>query len=208
MSEAEKQKPLKIEVLDKISTLITAAFAFVAAFAWNETMKELVYEKLSDEEAPFIIIGYAVMITILAVVVTVMVARAYPELQPLAEVGTGTVRDEKKAYLAEIIEKVNDLFKGDLTDNDKLVYVNNVIKGKLLESETLKQQAGSNTKEQFATSPDLGKEILSAIMDALEAHETMSTQALASPDLREGLKEILLGPAKLYESLRGESDAA
>jgi len=76
LSVDEKQKPLKIEVLDKISTLITAAFAFIAAFAWNEAMKELVYEKLSGDEAPFIVIGYAVMITILAVVVTVMVARA------------------------------------------------------------------------------------------------------------------------------------
>jgi len=75
MSEEKKQKPLKIEILDKISTLVTAAFAFIAAFAWNETMKELVYEKLSDEEAPFIIIGYAVLITILAIVVTIMVAR-------------------------------------------------------------------------------------------------------------------------------------
>jgi len=45
-------------------------------------------------------------------------------------------------------------------------------------------------------------------MDALDAHETMSTQALASEDLREGLKDTLLGPAKLYESLRGESDNA
>jgi len=107
--------------------------------------------------------------------------------------------------LNETIEKVNELFKGELTDNDKLVYVNNVIKGKLLESETLKQQAGSNTKEQFANSPDLGQEILSAIMDALDAHETMSTQALASEEVRVGLKDILLGPAKLYESLRGES---
>ena len=42
-------------------------------------------------------------------------------------------------------------------------------------------------------------------MDALDAHEIMSTQALASEDVREGLKEILLGPAGLYESLRGES---
>ena len=53
--------------------------------------------------------------------------------------------------------KVNDLFEGDLTDDDKLVYVNNVIKGKLLESETLRQQATNNTKEQFANSPDLSE---------------------------------------------------
>ena len=44
----------------------------------------------------------------------------------------------------------DDLFEGDLTDEDKLVYVNNVIKGKLLASETLQQQAANNTKEQFA----------------------------------------------------------
>lgn len=45
-------------------------------------------------------------------------------------------------------------------------------------------------------------------MDAQEAHETMSTQALDSEDLREGPKDILLGPAKLYEMLRGELGGA
>jgi len=76
LSKDEKPQSLKFEVLDRMSILITAAFAFIAAFAWNETMKELVYENLSGEEAPFIIIGYAVLITILAVVVTVLFARA------------------------------------------------------------------------------------------------------------------------------------
>jgi type I restriction enzyme, R subunit len=77
---------------------------------------------------------------------------------------------EGEGAAGEIIEKVNDLFEGDLTDEDKLVYVNNVIKGKLLESETLQQQAANNTKEQFANSPDLSTELLNAIMDALDAH--------------------------------------
>ena len=39
-------------------------------------------------------------------------------------------------------------------------------------------------------------------MDALEAHNTMSAQALGSERVREGLKETLLGPAQLYEALR------
>ena len=39
-------------------------------------------------------------------------------------------------------------------------------------------------------------------MDALDAHTTMSSQALGSERIREGLKDILLGPAQLYESLR------
>ena len=39
-------------------------------------------------------------------------------------------------------------------------------------------------------------------MDALSAHETMSKQALDSERVRAGLKDILLGPARLYEALR------
>lgn len=126
----------------------------------------------------------------------------YPELAPITEAGTGAVRDEEKIHLSEIIAKVNDLFSGELSDNDKLVYVNNVIKGKLLESEVLRKQANSNTKEQFAASPDLPTELVSAIIDALDAHEKLSTQALNSEPVRKGLKDILLGPGQLYEALR------
>lgn len=126
----------------------------------------------------------------------------YPELSPLTEAGSGMIREEKKAYLTVIIERVNELFKGDLSENDKLVYVNNVIMGKLLESETLAKQATNNTKEQFANSPDLNNELVNAIINALDAHTEMSSQALGSEEIQKGLKDILLGPAKLYEKLR------
>ena len=69
--------------------------------------------------------------------------------------------------------------------------MNNVIKGKLLESGELVQQASNNTKEQFANSPTLSKEIMNAMMDALAAHTTMSKQALDSEKVREGLKDVL-----------------
>jgi type I restriction enzyme, R subunit len=73
---------------------------------------------------------------------------------------------------------------------------------KLLESEVLKQQAANNTKEQFANSPDLKTELMNAIIGALDAHTAMSSQALESERVREGLKDVLLGPARLYENLR------
>jgi type I restriction enzyme R subunit len=104
-----------------------------------------------------------------------------------------------------MIERVNNLFEGDLTDDDQLVYVNNFIKGKLLESEELVTQAVNNTKEQFADSPTLSTELMNAIMDALAAHTTMSKQALESDRVREGLKDVLLGPAELYEALRAKA---
>ena len=125
-----------------------------------------------------------------------------PKLEGITEAGSGTLQEKEKAYLDEIIQKVNDLFQGELTDQDKLVYVNNVIKGKLLESQTLQQQAANNTKEQFANSPDLKTELLNAIMGALDAHTMMSTQALNSPMIQNGLKDILLNHAGLYEMLR------
>ncbi|MDZ4203084.1 MAG: type I restriction endonuclease [Gallionella sp.] len=128
-------------------------------------------------------------------------------LPPLTDPGSGQLQEKEKARLAEIIEKVNTLFDGELSDEDKLVYVNHVLKGKLLESEILVQQAGNNTKEQFANSPDLAMEIMNAVMDALSAHTTMSKQALDSEKVRNGLKDVLLGPAKLYESLRERGDS-
>lgn len=124
------------------------------------------------------------------------------KLKPVTEVGSGGVQDKDKIALSIIIQKVNDLFDGDLTDDDKLVYVNNVIKGKLLESTVLQQQAASNSKEQFANSPDLKRELINAIMGALDAHTTMSTQALNSADVQDGMADILLNHAGLYESLR------
>lgn len=130
------------------------------------------------------------------------------KLPPMNAVGSGSVQDKQQAYLEEIIQKVNGLFEGELTDDDQLVYVNGVLKGKLLENQILVLQAASNSKEQFANSPDLKDALLHAIMDAFEAHSTMSTQALGSERVRDGLREILLGPGQLYEGLRAKAGGA
>ncbi|WP_193213291.1 type I restriction endonuclease subunit R [Luteolibacter marinus] len=123
------------------------------------------------------------------------------KLKPGSETGTGKIRDADKALLSEIIAKVNDLFEGELSDDDKLVYVNHV-KSKLMESDLLKQQAANNSKQQFANSPDLPNQLMEAIIGAFESHGTMSKQALNSEKVRHGLMDILLGPARLYEDLR------
>lgn len=133
---------------------------------------------------------------------TLQVGDERSNLPPITGVGSGSVQEKEKALLTEIIAKVNDLFVGELTDNDQLIYVNNVIKGKLLEPEELRSQARNNSKSQFASSPTLSNAIPDAIIDAMAAHETMSSQALNSAKVREGLRDVLLGPAQLYEELR------
>jgi type I restriction enzyme, R subunit len=131
-----------------------------------------------------------------------------PKLAPITEAGSGSIQEKEKALLNEIIAKVNGLFEGELSDQDQLVYVNNVIKGKLLESETLRQQAANNTKQQFNGSPDIKSELLNAIIDAQDAHTLMSTQALNSAAVREKIMDILLNTAGLYEALRSEASAS
>lgn len=118
------------------------------------------------------------------------------------------VQDKQKVLLQELIARVNDLFEGDLSPGDKLVYVNNAINGKLPESEVLIEQAQSTSKEQFANPPDLPNEMLHAIMDALAAHGTMSKQVLDSPKLRSEMRDLLPGPGQLYEALRERGVAA
>jgi type I restriction enzyme, R subunit len=46
--------------------------------------------------------------------------------------------------------------------------------------------------------------ILDAIIDAFDAHSTMSKQALDSSQGREGLQDVLLGPGQLDEALRNK----
>lgn len=122
--------------------------------------------------------------------------------------GGGSVQDKEKALLSEIIAKLNDLFTGNLTDEDKITYVRAVIRGKLLESTTLQQQASANSKEQFGASPDLGTALMDAIISALDAHQAMSSQALGSESIRNGMKEVLLNQTGLYEELRERAQAS
>ena len=127
-----------------------------------------------------------------------------PKLEPLTEVGGGSVQEKQKALMSEIIKKVNDLFGGDTTDGDQLSFVD-CLDAKVRESLTLTMQASNNTKEQFANSPDLDSGLMNAIIAALDAHTSLSSQALNSEAVRNGLKAILLGPKRLYETLREQS---
>ena len=63
------------------------------------------------------------------------------------------------------------------------------------------------TERVFAASPDLDHELTNAIVDALDAHTSMSTTALNSATVRSGLKKILLDNVRLWEALRDKADS-
>ena len=72
----EAPVPLKVEVLDKIAALVTAAFGLVAALAWNDAIKAVFKEIFGTTDVVGPMLAYAVIITIAAVILTIVVARA------------------------------------------------------------------------------------------------------------------------------------
>ena len=63
-------------MLDKISALVTAAFGLVAALAWNDAIKTIFKEVFGESNTIGPMVLYAVIVTIIAVILTIIVARA------------------------------------------------------------------------------------------------------------------------------------
>lgn len=89
--KVEEQKPLsrrkriEIEVATQMLTLATSAFGLVAALAWNSFIQELVnsYIKkfLPGNSGLISLLIYALIVTILAVVVTLNLAQVKERLE-------------------------------------------------------------------------------------------------------------------------------
>ena len=67
---------LKVQLLETFAALITAAFGLVAALAWNEAIKAAVASVFNTGDELLGLVVYAVIVTILAVIMTLLIARA------------------------------------------------------------------------------------------------------------------------------------
>lgn len=73
---SEKSDAFKIQVLETFASLITAAFSLVAALAWNEAIKAMVAAVFGSSDDLVGMTVYAVIVTILAVVMGILIARS------------------------------------------------------------------------------------------------------------------------------------
>lgn len=122
-------------------------------------------------------------------------------LEPIKEAGSGQPQEKVKVQLSRIIEAINDLFEGDLTDGDKVAFVTG-LETKLAESEKLREQAKANTKDQFANSPDLQEEGLNATIELMEAHEKMGKQMLNDSSLLRAVIAAIVKQGGLWEGMQ------
>jgi hypothetical protein len=67
---------VKGEVIEKIAALLTAAFGLVAALAWNGAILAIFKEIFGTSETVWAMLVYAIIVTIIAVIVTIWIARA------------------------------------------------------------------------------------------------------------------------------------
>jgi uncharacterized membrane protein YbhN (UPF0104 family) len=82
------------EVIDKIAALMTAAFGLVAALAWNDAIKSTIASLGLEAYGPWL---YAIVVTILAVVVTLYIGRVASRAQGLAEKQARAVKSKAES---------------------------------------------------------------------------------------------------------------
>lgn len=67
---------VKSQVLTTIATLMTTAFGLIAALAWNEAIKALILTFFPKQDGLTGLLVYAILITIIAVIATIIIGRA------------------------------------------------------------------------------------------------------------------------------------
>ena len=111
-------------------------------------------------------------------------------MEPVGEAGTGVGKDRVKEKLSAIISRLNDLFEGQLTDDDLVNYAIGV-RDKLMENDDLAQQAATNSKDQFSQG-DIKDAVVGAVIEHMEVNNDMANQVLNNPKTLDGFMRLMV----------------
>jgi type I restriction enzyme R subunit len=124
-------------------------------------------------------------------------------LKPMGP-GGGQAWDDPETRLSEIIKKMNAVFAGNLSEADLRGYATTLI-GKMVADDTLHEQANANdTVEAFGNGAYETK-LNHVVVDALENHSEMASQALRHESVFKGLAQLLVD--EVYLQLRSRPQA-
>ena len=73
----------KVLFLETTAALITSAFGLVAALAWNEAIKAAIAQWLSADDEVIGLVIYALIVTVIAVIATLLIALALAKAKGL-----------------------------------------------------------------------------------------------------------------------------
>ena len=111
-------------------------------------------------------------------------------LKPLSEVGSGKPHDPEKKRLSEIIEKLNDLFGLEVTEQDKLHFANGIA-DRISRDEAVMEQVRSHSAEQVMHGL-FPKRVTDAVLDSLGDYEKLSTPILESLEAQREFALVIL----------------
>jgi len=97
-------------------------------------------------------------------------------LNPNQGKGGRDPKDRERAYLAELIQKLNEAFGKDVSDQDKVAFAVQISE-KLRANETVMDQVRNNPLDQ-AMKADLPAAATKAIVEAMGSHQSMSKRLL------------------------------
>ena len=100
-----------------------------------------------------------------------------------------TAREPEKELLSYVVDEMNKIFSGDFTINDILNYAH-TLKDKMAENQKVLEQVKNNTQEQ-AMMGGFTDSMIDAVIENMENHQEMATQALTQDRVMSGLAKIL-----------------
>jgi len=87
---------MKTEVIEKLAALITAAFGLVAALAWNTAIQKIFVNIFGEQSTVLAMLGYAIAVTIIAVLATVWIGRVSQKAQKKEILKVGILKRKRK----------------------------------------------------------------------------------------------------------------
>lgn len=122
-------------------------------------------------------------------------------LKPVAGTGTGAARDPRMVRLAEVLEKINDLADENFTPAEQQSWVEGLATV-LMDDNTIREQAGANTKKQFVESPDLSDAVTEAVLGNQTSHTRMADYFFTDDRVKVQLVKLL--GELVHENLKAE----
>ena len=68
---------MKKDVIEKLASLITAAFGLVAALAWNSAIQSIFVRIFGESSSIPAMVGYAIIVTVIAVIATIWIGKVH-----------------------------------------------------------------------------------------------------------------------------------
>jgi type I restriction enzyme R subunit len=119
--------------------------------------------------------------------------------------GEGEPRDPEKEELSQIVERLNEMFGADTTEQDKISWFHSV-KDKVRENERVMEQVRHNDPDRVLRG-DFPRAVEDAVLDSMQGHNHLAQEVLDDDQTRRKFARMLLNQL-LRDDSRSDEETA